>query len=243
MVDHVSRGMRNKLIGPWTHVVAAIPKLYASADIQPSDLNAVLRISGLQNDPDAVAFDLEPVVVKVPETRKASRELFVGVRGRFAFQRAEFTDNDRFVTSTFATEVGYFVRDGKSLVHAFGIHYDFSPRELAHPVFHAQLRSFADFAPSVQSLYKFEAELVDEVARILKNVRVPTAQMDVFSVFLQVCADHLLHSKSSPEERAAFDTLLERAAFCVGAAWRSDRLMSAEAGHCYRSRHWYPVGL
>jgi hypothetical protein len=243
MVDHVSRGMRNKLIGPWTHVVAAIPKLSASADIQPSDLNAVLRISEVQQDPEAVTFDLETVVVKVPETRKASRELFVGVRGRFAFHRAEFTENDRFVTNSFATEVGYFVRDAKSLVHAFGIHYDFSLGELAHPAFHAQLRSFADFAPSVQSLYRFEATLVDEMKKILRNVRVPTAQMDVFSVFLQVCADHLLHSKSTSEERAAFDTLLERAGFCVGAAWRIDRLMSAEAGHCYRSRHWYPLGV
>jgi hypothetical protein len=243
MVDHVSRGMRNKLIGPWTHVIAAIPKLYASADIQPSDLNAVLRISEVQTDSEAVGFELEPVVVKVPDTRKASRELFVVIRGRFAFHRGEFTENDRFVTSSFSTEVGYFVRDGKSLVHVFGIHYDFSPREFAHPAFHAQLRSFAALAPSVQSLYKFEAQLTDEVTKILRDVRVPTAQMDVFSVFLQVCADHLLHSTSSPEERAAFDTLLEHAAFCVGAAWRIDRLVTAEAGHCYRSRHWYPKGL
>lgn len=243
MVDHVSRGMRNKLMGPWNHVVAAIPKLYASADIQPSDLNAVLRISELQQDTDAVAFDLLPVVLKVPETRKASRELFVVIRGRFAFRRSQFVDHARFVTSSFATEVGYFVRDGKRLHHVFGIHYDFSPEQLAHPVFHAQLRSFAAFAPDVQDLYKFEAELVDDVTKILKSVRVPTAQMDIFSVFLQVCADHLLSSNSSREERAAFDTLLERAAFCTGAAWRFEPLMASEAGKCYRSRHWYLPGL
>lgn len=235
--------MRNKLMGPWNNVVAAIPQLYASADIQPADINAVLRISETQPDPEAVAFELEPVVVKVPETRKASRELFVVVTGRFAFQRGEFMESARFVTSSFGTEVGYFVRDGKKLIHVFGIHYDFTPRTLAHPAFHAQLQSLAELATSVQRLYKFEARLVDEVTKILKTVRVPTAQMDVFSVFLQVCADHLLHASSSVEERTAFDTLLERAAFCIGAAWRVDRLMAQEAGHCYRSRHWYPIGL
>jgi len=235
--------MRNKLIGPWTHVVAAIPKLYSNADIQPSDLNAVLRIRDVQDYPEAVAFALDPVVIKVPETRKASRELFVVVRGRFSFHREDFTDNGSLVTHSFGTEVGYFVRDGRSLVHVFGIHYDFSPRQLAHPAFHAQLRSFAELAVSVQSLYRFEAQLVDRVTEILKTVRVPTAQMDVFSVFLQVCADHLLHSGSTAEERAAFDTLLEHSAFCLGAGWRVERLVSPEAGRCYRSRHWYPIGL
>lgn len=235
--------MWNKLIGPWTHVVAAIPKLYSSADIQPSDLNSVLRIRDVQDDPEAVAFALEPVVIKVPETKKASRELFVVVRGRFSFHREEFTDNGALVTHSFGTEVGYFVRDGGSLVHVFGVHYDFSPRQLAHPAFHAQLQSFAELAVSVQSLYRFEAQLVDRVTAILRTVRVPTAQMDVFSVFLQVCADHLLHSGSTREERAAFDTLLEHTAFCVGAGWRVERLVRPEAGKCYRSRHWYPVGL
>jgi hypothetical protein len=234
--------MRNKLLGPWTHIVAAIPKLYANADIQPSDLNEVLRFSERQDD-QAVAFDLEPVVVKVPETRKASRELFVVIRGRLAFRRRDFTEHDEFVTNSFATQVGYFVRDGRSLRHAFGVHYDFSPSQLAHPAFHAQLRSFLEFADSVQSLYRFEAQSVDDVTGILPSVRVPTAQMDVFSVFLQVCADHLLHSNSSREDRQAFDTLLERAAFCVGAAWRVGRLMTDEAAKCYRSRHWYPKGL
>lgn len=50
-------------------------------------------------------------------------------------------ENAKFVTSSFGTEVGYFVRDGKKLVHVFGIHYDFAPRTLAHPAFHAQLES------------------------------------------------------------------------------------------------------
>lgn len=235
--------MRNKLMGAWTNVVAAIPQLYANADIQPSDINAVLRVSAAQPDPEAVAFELHPVVVKVPEMRKASRELYIVVNGRFAFHRGEFTENGEFVTSSFGTEVGYFVRDGKQLTHVFGIHYDFSPRTLAHPAFHGQLESLAGLAVNVHRLYKFDAGLVDEVTKILKTVRVPTAQMDVFSVFLQVCADHLLHAKSSAEEREAFDTLVGRAAFCRGAAWRVDRLMVPEAGHCYRSRHWYPIGL
>lgn len=235
--------MRNKLRAPWNNVVAAISQLSASADIKPSDLDAVLDTSNVQKDPGAVAFDLKPVVIKVPATRKASRDLFVVIRGQFAFDRSEFTENDRFVTSSFSTEVGYFIRDGRRLFHRFGIHYDFSPSQLAHPAFHAQLGSFVHFAPNVKTLYRFDAEPVDEVGMILETVRVPTAQMDVFSVFLQVCADHLLHSNSTPEERSAFDALLEGAAFCFGAAWQIDRLVAPEAVRCYRSRHWYPTGL
>lgn len=236
--------MYNKLIGPWNHVVAAIPKLYSSADLQPADVNSALGVADPQSDPEAVQFELRPVVFKVPESiRKASGQLFVVVRGRFAFRRDAFENDQELVTQNFATEVGYFARRRDNLAHIFGIHYDFTPNQLGHPAFHAQLKSFIGFATWVKDRYGFEGEPTDEVTRILRTVRVPSAQMDVFSVFLQVCADHLVHANSSIEERAAFDTLLEHASFCAGAAGQVVRLTTTEAAHCYRSRRWYPSGL
>jgi len=35
---------------------------------------------------------------------------------------------------------------------------------------------------------------------------------------------------------------LKHSAFCAGAAWKVDRLTTAEASQCYRSRHWYLTG-
>lgn len=209
--------------------------------MQPTDLNAVLRTVDPQIDPDAVAFELKPVVFKVPETRKASRDLFVAVRGLFSFRRESFAKEEKFVTTFFSSEVGYFVRDHSSLRHVFGIHYDFTPNDRAHPAFHGTLKSFADFAEMVRDAYRFDADLVDDVEGILERVRIPTSQMDVFSVFLQICADHLMHANSTEEERAAFHSLLKHSAFCAGAAWKVDRMMTAEASQCYRARHWYPT--
>jgi hypothetical protein len=76
---------------------------------------------------------------------------------------------------------------------------------------------------------------------MLRNVRVPTAQMDVFSLFVELCADHLLYEQSGPEEREAFNSLLHRSAFCRGAALRLPQLATEEARACYRARHWYPA--
>jgi hypothetical protein len=64
--------------------------------------------------------------------------------------------------------------------------------------------------------------------------------MDVFSFFIQLCADHLVYANSGGDEKAAFNSLLEKNEFWQGAAFQLPRLQSSEAYTCYRSRHWYP---
>jgi hypothetical protein len=63
--------------------------------------------------------------------------------------------------------------------------------------------------------------------------------MDVFSVFTQICADHLVYAKSSQEVKDAFDALRSSCNFFYGAAHRLTYLNSLPASSCYRSTHWY----
>jgi hypothetical protein len=81
---------------------------------------------------------------------------------------------------------------------------------------------------------------LDKVQGVLQTVRVPTAQMDILSLIVQICADRLLHSGSSDEETSAFHDLLKKNKFCQGAAFQVTRLGTEEARTCYRARHWYP---
>jgi hypothetical protein len=62
------------------------------------------------------------------------------------------------------------------------------------------MRSFSTFSTHVHEQYGIEGGVSDCLAGVLKTVRLPTAQMDMFSLFLQLCADHLLYSGSGKEE-------------------------------------------
>ena len=190
---------------------------------------------------EAVRFELRPVVFNLPE-RGDHREcdLFVVVRGRLSFRREDFRDRKALLTHDFGSEVGYFRRAGDSLTHVYGAHYDLATNELGHPAFHAQLGSFADFADHVREQFGVSGQVVDPMKGLIRTVRVPAAQMDVFSLFVQICADHLLSKKSNLEEKKAFNALLEKGAFWKGAAFQMVRLGTEEARDCYRARHWYP---
>jgi hypothetical protein len=75
---------------------------------------------------------------------------------------------------------------------------------------------------------------------MLSTVRLPTAQLGVFSVLLQVFADHLLPDKSAKEVKAAFNSLLDRAATPQDAGHRTPRFKTEDVAVCMSSRHWYP---
>jgi hypothetical protein len=243
MADQVSRGIFRRLIGAWNNVSAALPKLNSSADMRPTDIHAVLR-SLESRDRESVPFELKPVVFRVPHlVRRASGELYVVVRGLVSFDRERFNQREELATRSFSTEVAYFVREHTKLAHVFGAHYDFAIGDVAHPVFHGQLKSFASFADQIRADFNLQSDVEDRIEKILEAVRIPTAQMDVFSVFLQICADHLMHAGSAAEERRAFDTLIADSGFCMGAAWQVERLGTDQARLCYRSKHWYPTGI
>ena len=62
----------------------------------------------------------------------------------------------------------------------------------------AHHRRFADVVPADNL-----------VQGLLSNVRIPTAHMDVFSVFLQVLGDHLVSEASDPEKSSSLNRVRE----------------------------------
>ncbi len=239
MVDRESNGILKRLVSQWDHLKAEIERLQSAAEVRPGDGYQVFQ--PVDSEAEGVAaFEIQPSVFNLPErANDVSMDLFVVVEGRISFRRREFAEENVLATHSFATKVAYFRHRSTSLVHVYGAHYDFSLDELGHPVFHAEMRGYPELAEYVKECYGVGNAVDDRVTGLLKNVRVPTAQMDVFSVFVQLCADHLLYTDSGPEEKAAFNSLLQRSAFCKGAAYQMPHLQTEEARTCYRSRHWY----
>ena len=224
MVDRETSGILKRLVSEWNHLKVEMERLRSTAAVQPGDGYRVFQAVD-SHSADVASFTLSRVVFNVPErANDRGSDLFVVVEGRLSFKRKDFAERDTLATHEFATRVAYFKRTPVALTHVFGAHYDFALNELAHPVFHGQMRSYPEFAEAVKASYSIDHDVVDCVGGLLRNVRVPTAQMDVFSFFIQLCADHLLYSKSGPEEKAAFNSLLARSAFCKGAAFRSRSL-------------------
>lgn len=241
MIDRESNGILKRLIDQWTEVRAGLSRINGVAEVRPDESHVFSSVT--DQSPEAAFFELRPVVFNFPEdARHRSNDLYVVVRGLISFRRREFREASRLLTHSFATEVAYFRRRGGSLEHVFGAHYDFSPDSHGHPTFHAQMKSYATFGSFVKQEYRVNDDLsADAVSGVLGRVRIPTAQMDVFSLVVQMCADHLLFAGSAPEETAAFNALLEKNAFCTGAAFQVPRLGAPQARECYRARHWYPT--
>jgi hypothetical protein len=240
-MDRETSLMLQRLVAQWDEVNTALSRLNAAAEVRPSDGWSVFR--PLPGPPtNIVEFDFGPAVFNVPErATHVSADLFVAVAGRLAFRRDLFNSEDILATDGFSTRAAYFRQKGNGADHIYGAHYDFALDELGHPVFHSQMRSFSGMWAAVNERYGTNGTADDHISGILQTVRVPTAQMDVFSFFLQLCADHLLFPDSGPDERAAFNLLLEKSSFIRGAGYQAARLATEAARHCYRARHWYPV--
>jgi hypothetical protein len=242
MVDRESGGILRRLVDQWNDVTAELPRLHPAAEVKPVDGYAIFQ-TATSESPDVASFEIRPVVFNFPErgSHRENDELFVVVKGRLSFGRQELMETGRLVVHDFGTQVGYFRRKNHALTHVYGAHYDFALDEVGHPVFHAQMSSFLELSACIVEQYGYDGEAHDSVAGVLRSVRVPTAQLDAFSLFVQICADHLIFSKSGPEEKAAFNSLVAKSMFCQGAAGRVARLSTDEARVCYRAPRWYPA--
>jgi hypothetical protein len=239
MVDRISSGILRRLVDQWDNMVAELQRLSPQAQVRPAESTTVFRPT--EAGDDILRFEQRPVVFNVPERPLHRRaDLFVALRGRIAFRRQPFVESGILETSDFGTEVGYFRRSQHTLTHVYGAHYDFARSELGHPVFHVQMKSYAGFSGFVREHYTVTQTDADSIEGVLRTVRLPSAQMDIFSLVLQISADHLLHAGSGSQEKAAFNALLRNSAFCKGVASSIPRLGSTEAASCYRARHWYP---
>jgi hypothetical protein len=239
VIDPIDNQIHRALVTQWNYLNESIARLNGSASIKPAD--GYLAIRHLETLGETSTFEIRPIVVNVPERANMSTDLFVVVRGILSVDREHFRAQRLIRTLGFATEAGYFRLKGTTLQHVYGAHYDFSEREVGHPVFHVQMKSFEEFAAVIIEQQEFDdVMVVDCMKDVLKTVRLPSAQMDVFSLLLQLVADHLLSSHSSDDEKLKFDDLLTKSKLIQGAASEVGRLQVPPAIHCYRAAHWYP---
>lgn len=220
----------------WQGILGALRKFHSEVQVRPGDAGAVFHIDRSGAFP---RFEVRPVTFCVPERAgSGSPDLYIAVEGWIAFDEPLKVD-PRPTTRGYGTRVGYFRLDGSGLSHVYGTHYDMDDSVPGHPLFHAQLGSQLELGCAVRQHYRIAGGLVDKTVDLLRNVRTPTAQMDVFSVITQIGADHLLSERSDDERLQAFLRLRQACDFFMGAAGRVARLNQQPAPSCYRSTHWY----
>ena len=234
--------MHKRLIEQWDQAKATLERMAQGALVRPDDAVAFIKYVETPKTPDVAKFEIAPVVFNVPERADDTNSLlFVVAYGWLELSRTEFKKNKSLVTHSFATQTGYFRWDGSHLNHVYGAHHDLEVDKLGHPTFHSQMRSYPELHQVIAREFDINDPVQNQIGAVLRNVRLPTAQMDFFSLVLQVFADHLLIANSTPEEKDAFNSLLEYNKTLKGAASRSERLTADIARTCYRAMHWYPV--
>ena len=243
------KGIQNDIHIAWQGIRTAIAQMDPSSQVRPANATDIFSPDGASAEPK---FNVGPVVFHLPErasdatrarrpsaTNAGESKLYIAISGWLCFGVPLATDARR-TTLRFGTQVGYFRVKGNQLVHIYGVHYDMDEKLPAHPVFHGQMSSQVEFGTHVSRLFHLQLDIGDDLpGALLRNVRTPTAQMDVFSVITQIGADHLVSEASGPEVHAAFTQLRESCDFFMGAAGRLASLNSLPATHCYRSTHWY----
>lgn len=230
--------VQQKLNLAWDAVRSGLQKIYPSCDVRPSQGYDIFEFDD-RAEGDEVKFVIKPIVFMIPErATRPNPNLYVVVKGWLSFEGPNLRTAP-LRTKSFGTEVGYFRSKKQVVEHVYGAHYDLDECKPGHPVFHAQISPQMDLLASINERFRQEWIAEDKVTPILPNVRTPSAQMDVFSVIAQLCADHLIHDKSGPEVHNAFTRMRTATDFFIGAAHRMTYLNSAMAPGCYRSTHWY----
>lgn len=240
-MDKLDHKIRKALISQWDEFRTYVGRINPSAvSISPTDGFAVIKHVG--STAQVCNFDFAPVLFVLPERAgTTSSDLHVIIRGKLAIDRGHFAAEEKVRTSSFATEAGYFrLRSPSEFIHVLGAHYDFSVNALGHPVFHIHVKSFAEFGEFLKAHYGMEDINIDDAMHsVLRSVRLPSAQMDAFSLFLQLVADHLVGKNSSDDEKSLFLELLNSNKSLQGAGCSVNRLQQPAATTCYRAVHWY----
>ena len=202
--------------------------------VRPSAAEEVFRCAA---DGDGVRVEVGPVCFQIKEKPQANKaELFVAVNGWFRLS----TEGGALRSGGYHTQVGYFRLSEGKLEHVYGIHHDFDPELIAHPVYHAQMAPMIELADPIRDHFNLNVDLAgDYVTPILANVRLPTARMDVFAVFMQLCSDHLINSESQKAQVRAYKAAITTCGFFEGACGTIPRLGAAFANQSLRPQHWY----
>lgn len=230
----------SSLQSAWTTKVQGMQKINQAAEVHPQDPYQVIRLDK-QATCGRAKLVCGPAVFKLCERAHGMPKMYVVVEGWICVEESR-AGNGSFQTKEFATRVGYFRFKRGQLHHVYGVHYDMDKGSYGHPVFHAQLGPVREFASHIQNRFHLEVQVNDHVCPVLRNVRTPAAQMDFFSVFTQLCADHLMGEPRKGRRGQVNDGFDDVRAGCgclQGAAHRLSFLNSGRAPQCYRSSHWY----
>lgn len=234
-----SHGLR-LLIDQWNAMKAKLEQL-GQHFARPDDGYRIFRLmeDDARTPKGQIAYWVDPVVFQVPERAGESPNMYIVVKGRIYIDHDALKADKVLKTMNFGTEVGYFRFKQDKLNHVYGAHYDFSFNEVGHPLFHGQMRSFKDRGAIVSENYDgIDPDPIDHMDKVLRTVRLPTAQMDFFGVVLQIAADHLMNKFSSEDQKRTFEALCEISKRIQGAGHRWSELNAA--GSCMRAGHWYP---
>lgn len=229
------RGQR-LLVEQWSTVITQLGRLNLP-DARPSDGHRIFTLLEWPKIPGQVAFTVNPVTFNVPERADGAANIYIVAKGRIYLDEVALRTQRMLKTVSFATEVAYFRMSSGRLNHVYGAHYDFSLGEIGHPIFHAQMKSFNDCGQLVSDAFTLDCESDDHMGKILRTVRVPTAQMDFFALVLQICADHLMSKNSSDEQLEIFEDLRKASYSIQGAGHLWTQL--TDAPPCMRTQHWY----
>lgn len=230
----------NSLRSAWRNKIHGMKKMNQGTRVRPDDPQQVIRVDE-QVTGGIAKLDCGAAVFKLSERANAPPEMYVVVQGAICVRESGLSRSS-LQTMWFGTRVGYFRYKRNRLEHVYGVHYDMDERGGGHPIFHAQLGPAKEFASVIQKQFHLDAELVDRMGPMLRNVRTPTAQMDFFSVCTQLCADHLMSGNPTDNHReviAAFNGVRSACDFLQGAAHGMAYLNDGKAPGCYRSYHWY----
>lgn len=233
--------IQSALVNHWDSVRDNLRRVNSRIQFLPNDGYVIFQPSYEKSTAEISVFKVAPVVVNLPERGdKSKSDLYVVAEGELNFNIARYKATKQLVSSGFATHVGYFRKSSQKLQHIYGVHFDFDIRRPAHPVFHAQMASFGEpFSEHVNQQFSVNLPLEDRVKGMLQNVRLPIAQLDFFSLIIQLAADHLMWEHSGDEEKRAFNDLLQLDGSLVGASASAPWLCTGTAMPCHRAIHWY----
>ena len=226
-----------RLQDAWKSWLREINSIRNDSIVKPEDPQAIF-IADDTADNDEVKFDISPVVMRLPErANNKDGNLYVVIKGWISFTGPDFKTLP-LKTKSFGTEVAYFRVKKEVVEHVMGVHYDLDEQILGHPVFHAQIGSNVQAIDIVNERFNTQFPACDRMESVLKNVRMPSAQMDFFSVLIQICADHLIQAPISKRSAKAFKKMNADSGFLIGSAHRM-AFLQGPASTCYRSSHWY----
>lgn len=226
---------KDLLVRQWNSAMEALGAF--SLNVVPNDPWSIFSLTtSHRQKPGELSFTINPVTFNVPERAGDTRlNVYISVRGWINLDEKQVT-NKTLCAVGFGTEAAYFRSKDGILNHVFGVHYDCSLDEVGHPTFHSQQRSYKDRDTEIITHFQLKSADEDPLKNILRNVRIPTAQMDFFALLVQICADHLIDQNSDPEQLKNFDKIRASSAEVHGV---TDLLQRLQVAKCTRGGHWY----